>query len=86
MSDIVEFATAQPRYTRCKICLLPDDVRREMEQARESSPQRVTFALLRRWLNEKRTDVLTEATGLTHVSQDQVYRHWSSGHAKVSDV
>lgn len=77
--SLTDFAGRQPRYTRCKICLLPDDLREELEKSRQTNT-RVTFKVMQNWLNEQKSDVLRQATGLNSVSKDQVYRHWSAGH------
>jgi hypothetical protein len=77
--SLTSYAATQPRYTRCKICLLPGDVRDELEKSKATNP-RVTFKVMRNWLNEERADILREATGLLELSKDQVYRHWSAGH------
>lgn len=82
MSDLQSFAASQPKYTRCKICLLPSDVKTELEKSKASNP-RVTFRVMQNWLNEERSDVIREATGLAKLSKDQVYRHWSAGHQGV---
>jgi hypothetical protein len=78
-NTLSDFAAIQPRYTRCKICLLPDDVREELESSRATN-SRVTFKVMQNWLNEQKSDVLRKSTGINSVSKDQVYRHWSAGH------
>jgi hypothetical protein len=78
-TGLLEYAATKPRYTRCKICLLPSDIRDELEESKRTD-SRVTFKTMRDWLNEERSDALREATGLTELSKDQVYRHWSAKH------
>jgi hypothetical protein len=85
VTGLMQYAATRKRYTRCKICLLPTDVRDELEESKRVN-SRVTFKTMRDWLNEERSDVLRDATGLTELSKDQVYRHWSSGHHEADVV
>ena len=76
------FAESRPKHTRCKICLLNEDLRSEIETSRAANPQKVTYKAIMLWLNEHRQQDLVKDAGIAAITKDQVYRHWSSGHVR----
>lgn len=79
---LTAYAESRPKHTRCKICLLNDDLRTEIEESRRTNPQKVTYKAIMLWLNEHRQLDLVDDAGITKITKDQVYRHWSSGHVR----
>lgn len=80
--SLLLYAENKPRHTRCKICLLNEDLRSEIEGSRRINPQKVTYKAITTWLNEHRQEDLEVDAGIAVITKDQVYRHWSSGHVK----
>lgn len=60
-----------PPATRCSVCMLREDLRTTLEQARLREPKRFTFPVISEWLRVERH---------LEISEEAVRSHFRRGH------